>query len=74
MISGKPWLIRVGAAAARYHTAKSSGGARHAGDRDREPKGAWKSTLATNLAGALARQGHAVMLGDWIASNPPASG
>lgn len=46
------------------------------------PKGgAGKSTLATNLAGALAHQGHAVMLGDvdrqqssrqWLARRPPA--
>lgn len=46
------------------------------------PKGgAGKSTLATNLAGWLARQGHAVMLGDvdrqqsarqWLALRPPA--
>jgi chromosome partitioning protein len=45
------------------------------------PKGgAGKSTLATNLAGWLARQGHAVMLGDvdrqqsarqWLALRPP---
>ena len=45
------------------------------------PKGgAGKSTLATNLAGWLARQGHAVMLGDvdaqqssrlWLAERPP---
>jgi hypothetical protein len=34
------------------------------------PKGgAGKSTLATNLAGWLARQGHAVALGDWTASS-----
>ncbi|MEK8030293.1 ParA family protein [Ideonella sp. DXS29W] len=47
------------------------------------PKGGvGKSTLATNLAGALARQGHAVMLGDldrqqsarqWLALRPPAA-
>lgn len=46
------------------------------------PKGGvGKSTLATQLAGALARQGHAVMLGDvdrqqsarqWLALRPPA--
>jgi chromosome partitioning protein len=45
------------------------------------PKGGvGKSTLATNLAGALARDGHAVMLGDidrqqssrqWLALRPP---
>jgi chromosome partitioning protein len=45
------------------------------------PKGgAGKSTVATNLAGALARAGHAVMLGDvdrqqsarqWLALRPP---
>jgi chromosome partitioning protein len=45
------------------------------------PKGGvGKSTLATNIAGALARQGHAVMLGDvdrqqsargWLALRPP---
>ncbi len=45
------------------------------------PKGGvGKSTLATNLAGAFARQGHAVMLGDvdrqqssrhWLALRPP---
>ncbi|MFN0186406.1 MAG: ParA family protein [Aquabacterium sp.] len=48
------------------------------------PKGgAGKSTLATNLAGALARRGHAVMLGDvdrqqsarqWLAMRPPGLG
>ena len=47
------------------------------------PKGGvGKSTLATNLAGALAWQGHAVMLGDldrqqssrqWLALRPPAA-
>jgi chromosome partitioning protein len=47
------------------------------------PKGgAGKSTLATNLAGALAWRGHAVMLGDldrqqsarqWLALRPPAA-
>jgi chromosome partitioning protein len=47
------------------------------------PKGGvGKSTLATNLAGALARQGHAVMLGDldrqqssrqWLQLRPPAA-
>lgn len=73
--AGSRWL-----AARRYHTAVCIVEAPMPVFAIANPKGGvGKSTLATNLAGALAHQGHAVMLGDldrqqssrqWLALRP----
>lgn len=64
----------------RYHSAKHEEAGMPVIVVANPKGGVGKSTLATNLAGWLARQGHAVMLGDvdrqqsarrWLAQRPP---